>query len=223
METQLPPPPPPPQPRKTGLIIGIVGGVLLLLCLCIAVISGVITFRDQIPGISSLFATPTPEGLPYANADLGIQLTYPYDWYVYDGEIGIVIIATSQAAVEADTLAPADAFAVIIREPDINAGMYSGVDMTSAESMLYGLVSQGMSGLTDATELDQQTGLTIGGYPAALSIYSYLGDDFRQLNYLAVIISGDLPTTVLFTTSEEYLSTYRPMFDSILYSLTFDD
>lgn len=222
METQLPPPPPPPQPRKTGLIVGIVAG-LLALCLCVSVVAGVIAFREQIPIISSFFPTPTPDGIPYVSADLGLQIVYPYNWYLYDDEAGLLVIATSEAAVAADTLSPSDGFAAVIRDVDVNAGMYYGLDITSAEDMLDSLLDQGTMNLTDLTQIDRQDGLTIGGYPAARVIYTYLGDSFRQANYIVTILSGDVPTTVLFTTSEEYLGLYRPAFDSILDSLTFTD
>ena len=220
METQLPPPPP--QPRKTGLFVGIVVA-LVVVCLCVAVIAGVIAFRDQIPLVSGLFATPTPEGIPYDNASLGIHLVAPLNWYIYDEETGLVVVATSQSAIESDTTNPSDGFAAILRDADINAGMYTEADLASPENMLEALLAIGEIGLTDVIELDRQTGIVVAGYPAASVTYSYQGDSFRQVNYVYFIESGSLPTTVLFTTSEAYLEIYRSTFDALLHSLTFDN
>lgn len=222
METQLPPPPPPPQPRKTGLIIGIVAGILAL-CLCIAVIAGVYVYRDQIPVISSFFPTPTPNGIPYVNSTLGIRVNYPYNWYMYDDESGMVIFANSEAAVTAETQNVVDGFVAIIRDPDVNAAMYYGVDTSTPESMINSLVDLGTANLPDFSLIDRQDGLTISGYPAASVVYGYFGDSFRQVNNIVVIQSGDVPTTLLFTTSEEYYDIHQPQFDAILNSLIFTD
>lgn len=228
METQFPPtppppPPPPPRQRKTGLIIGLVVGAVLLLCLCVAVILGVLAFRGQIPGLSSLFATPIPPGTPYSSPSLGIRLVHPSGWAVYDDGSSILQLGSTQAAIDSPALLPAEAYAVILRDNLINNELYAGVNISSTASMMDLLVGESATNLVDPVQLDRQRGLTIGGYPAETATYSFLGDSFRQVNYVAVILSGDVPTTIFFTTSEELWQSYRPLCESILNSISFDN
>jgi hypothetical protein len=220
ISTPPPPPPPPPPPRKsrTGLWVGIALGVVVL-CLCPGIV-GVVgwTYRTSIPGISSLFATPTPQGVYYNNSSLGISLYYPNGWVYEEQGSGTIVFATSQEVLNSpDTLTSGAAMGFIIASAD-QLSLPSDVDTTSPVSILNSFTQSSFSG--NSTVLENTRAYTLGSYPAASTVL--LIDDGSGSNfdgYMTVVLTNQQIAIVIGITAEGQVQQYRPTFDGMLSSL----
>ena len=216
-----PPPPPPPQKSRVGLIIGIVAGALVL-CLCCAILGGVIyTQRKNIPFVSSLFPTPTPVGVLYSNPAVGISLYYPPSWVYQDDETSsTVFLATSQAVLDANSFPEGEAAMVLFHSATIFNGMPDSVDTSSPEEVLKYMVSD-TSGFfpTGASEYEPVRAYSIQGNPAASAVYT-ITDSGTPYNWYVVFIAfKDVPVLAVSISSTDTWASYRPTFDGILNSI----
>ncbi|MEW6586242.1 MAG: hypothetical protein AB1442_11615 [Nitrospirota bacterium] len=229
IQSETPQVSPPPAKKKTGLVIGILA-VLLICCICLVAAGiGVYFYRDQIPGVSGLFATPTlaptptPEGVRYDSDRLGIHLYYPAGWYLEeDEEDNIVAFISSPDILEAPEFPPNGAVFVLMRDRIILEGFQmEGVDVTSPAAILEYLPD--MFGAEDMEEIEAPVLVQVAGYPGGRSLY--VMDDGVQIRTVvgfAVAMSGDLPTIALFLVDETIWPATRPVMEDILSSLSID-
>jgi hypothetical protein len=221
--TETPQVSPPPAKKKTGLVIGIVI-VLLLCCLCLVAAGiGAYFYRDQIPGVSGLFATPTPEGIRYDSPWLGIHLVYPTGWAIEESEEDPkVAFFSSPDILDAPEFPPNGAAFVVWRGQDILLGFQmEGVDITSPAAILE--YAPNMFGAENMEEIEAPTLGEVAGYPGGRSLY--VMDDGVQIRTtvgFAVAMSGDVPTLVLYFVDEAIWPTTRPVIEGILSSLSID-
>lgn len=214
---------PPPARKKTGLVIGILA-VLLICCLCLVAAGiGVYFYRDQIPGVSGLFATPTPEGVRYDGVWLGVHLYYPTGWFAEESqEDNTVAFFSSPGIMDAPEFPPNGAVFAILRDQFIlESFQLEGVDITSPASLLEFLPNM-FSGAS-MEEVEAPVLGEVAGYPGGQSLY--LMDDGVQVRTVvgfAVAMSGDLPTVVLYIVDEAIWPATRPIMEGILSSLSID-
>ncbi len=215
---------PPPAKKKTGLVIGISVAALLILCLCLAAAGiGVYMYRDQIPGISSLFATPTPEGVRYDSAWLGIHLVYPTGWAIEESqEDHTVAFFSSAEVIDADEFLPDSAIFVVLRDRSMLEGFQIiDVDITSPAAILEYLPE--LFGAENMEEIEAPVLGEVAGWPGGESLY--VMDDGVQIRTVvgfAVAMSGDLPTLVLYLVDEAIWPATRPSINRILSTLSID-
>jgi hypothetical protein len=223
IQSETPQVSPPPAKKKTGLIIGIVA-VLLICCICLVAAGiGAYFYRDQIPGVSGLFATPTPEGVRYDSPWLGIHLVYPTGWAIEESEEDHTVAFFSSAEViDADEFLPDSAIFVVLRDRSmLESFQLIDVDITSPASILEYLPN--LFGAENMEEIEAPTLGEVAGYPGGRSLY--VMDDGVQIRTtvgFAVAMSGDVPTLVLYLVDEAIWPTTRPVIEGILSSLSID-
>ncbi|HTX92000.1 MAG TPA: hypothetical protein VMC09_12370 [Anaerolineales bacterium] len=214
-----PPPPPPPAPRKSrvGLWIGIILGVVAI-CLCVVIIGGVVWVnRTSIPGISSLFATPTPQGVYYSNSALGFSLYYPSGWVYNEQGTDSVVFATSQAVLDApDTPTEGAAIGFIVaHESDLN--LPSTVDASSPASILGALTNTVFAG--NVQVLEGPTTYTLKSSPAASNVLLVTPSGSSPFNaYMNVLLQNGHVIVSIGITPQGQIQQYRSTFDNILTS-----
>jgi hypothetical protein len=217
----VPPPPPPPPPRKsrTGMWIGIVIGVIVL-CLCCVVVVGVgYYYRTSIPGINTMFATPTPQGVYYNNSTIGFSVYYPVGWVYEEQGTDSVIFASSQTVLNSSSSPTSGAAMGFIVSTVANLNMPAGVDPTSPESVLNGFVKSSFS--SGATVVENVKSFSLGAYPAASAVLTVTPSSSTGTTlgvYMTVLSSGGKVVIGIGFTPESQLTQYRPTFDQMLRS-----
>lgn len=221
---------PPSAGKKTSLLIGVlVGGVLLCLCCLLFGIVGIV-FRERIPGISTLFATstpqftPTPEGIRYDNARLGIHLYYPMEWYVQDFHLfGNAVAFTSLPDLLDLDSPPRDAVAlVIVRDREFWDGAFGEDYDVSPQMDLLDAMTEEFVG-DDVEVLKSASIEEVGGYPGARALYKVDEGDPHLLNFgILISLSGDVPTFIMFVVAEPVWSQAEPVLEGVLSTLRID-
>jgi hypothetical protein len=211
----VPPPPPPPPARKSrlGLWLGIVGGIIVV-CLCCAIIGGMAWVnRQNIPALSGLFASPTPQGVYYSNTSYGYSLYYPTGWIYNEQTTNTTVFATSQAALDSASVPGAAMGFVVSNSADIP--LPAGTDATSPESILGAFISSTFAGTS--TVLEASRPYTLGSYPAASTVLSVSsGSNTNFTIYMTVIVTKSHTIIALGITPDGLMNQYRPTFDQIL-------
>jgi hypothetical protein len=217
---EAPPPPPPPRKSKTGLIVGIVAGVLVLCLCCVAV--GVVIYveRNNIPAISGLFATPTPQGVSYSSSSMNLSLYYPPSW-TYEESDGAVVFATSQNVIDSSDFPASGAALAILRDESILSSLATGVDASSPEQILSALLDPNSSFFGDlGTVLEPVRSYVLGGNPAASAAYTFTSTGSPVLvGYFAVIVPAGTPIIIIGICPQSEWATHHPTFDGILASM----
>jgi hypothetical protein len=216
-----PPPPPPPQRSRTGLWIGLGIGAVVL-CLCCALVVGVYIFRQDIPGISSLFPSPMPPGLSYTSPGAGISLTYPATWLYSesgDAATGYAILLASSADILNTSNAPQTGAAMVILT---NALQPSDLSFTLNAGSMGDVVAY--IATSDFTNMGQGQNLhtfTLSGFPAASGVYTMTNANSSPaaLYIIAVLRNSEIIVIISVCPQAEW-SQHQPSFDSIVNSMT---
>ncbi len=217
-----PPPPPPPQRSRKGLWIGL-GIAAVVLCLCCALVVVVYIFRQDIPGISSLFPSPTPAGLSYTNPPAGISLTYPTTWHYSDSgdaTSGYSVILASSADILNDTSnAPLTGAAMailtnVLTPTDlsftVNAGSMGKV-LDYIATTYFGNLSQGQKLHT----------FTLSGLPAASGIYTMaISNGSPATAYIITVLRNSEIIVILCVSPQTEWSQYQSTFDWMVNSMS---
>jgi hypothetical protein len=212
-------PAPAPRKPKTGLIIGIVAGVLVLCLGGAAIIAGIYFGRDQIAGH---FASSTPQGTYYNSASMNLSLYYPPTW-TYQEQGATVTFATSQEMLNATTYPSTGAWIMFVRDSSFLSLLAPDIDPSSPEAILGQIMGPrnplGVIGGI-GTELEPLRSFSVGGNPAASVVYSY-GVDLETdlLRYTIVIIPQDMPITIFALCPQSEWAIHRPNFDAMIASL----
>ncbi len=212
-----PPPPPPPLQEHdrrrfwTGIAVG--AGAMLVLVLILGSIGW--AERDKISG---LFASPTPEGIPYTNSSIGISLQYPVGWDVYQESTDRVIFTLSQAGLTADS-STAGGYIEIQRLALSDLTFQSEVDLTKPENILNAIISEGVG--SGVMTLEAVRTYNQGQFPAAVTTLAVdTGSDFKAVTHVAIILLKQDVVVFLGLIPQEDWTQYHPIFDKVLNSLT---
>jgi hypothetical protein len=224
-----------PPKKKTGLTIGILI-LSLLLCLCLfALLLGGFLYRDQIPFISGLFAsptstqtptptfTPTPQCIAYDDPVLGIHLCHPGGWVInYDPDEELLLLSPL-ADLSTTMDFPAGGVAVVImrNQEFILSAAEEGYDVSSVQDIHYALTLY--LELEDDQALEPFEHEDVAGYPGGRSLY--LLEDAFPFNVvvgLVVSVSGDVPTFIITMADETVWEENRPIIEAMLDSVVID-
>jgi hypothetical protein len=222
LSASLPPPPPPPKKSRTGLTIGILAGLLVLCLCCLALLAVGYFERDRIPGLSRLFASPTPEGLHYTYPAMGISLTYPYNWVYSQESDTTVTFANSQAAIDSTDLLAGSVGVVIVRDAGLLTGLPAGTDTSSPEAIVAAIFDpQQAFGEGSTTVLEPVRSFTLDGHPAASLAYSFQPTgSAADVFYLTLVLPEGTPVVAIAVCLESDWAQFRPVIDGLLASLS---
>lgn len=214
--------PPPSERSRTGLINGILEGVIAV-GLCIAVIAGLAYWqRDNIPFIANLLPTPTPAGNLYSNPAMGIRLYTPSEWITNEDESGgMVAFSTSQAMLDRKDLPEDGILLMLIRRTDFRGEVPADVDPYSPTDLIR-LILSGENGILSETaiELEALRTYSIDGNPAASTVYLNTGTGMPiYVVYLVVVATGDIPVIAVAVLHQTGWESRRPVVDEILNTL----
>jgi hypothetical protein len=211
------PPPPPPRKSRTGMWIGIVLGVIVLCVCCVAVVGVGYYYRTSIPGINTMFATPTPQGVYYNNSTIGFSVYYPTGWVYEEQGSDSVIFASSQTVLNSSDAPTSGAAMGFIVSSVADLNMASDVDPNSPESVLNGFVKSSFSSGTTVVEAVKS--FTLGSYPAASTVLSLDSGTGTTLGlYMTVLSAGGKVVIGIGFTPQDQLPQYRPTFDQMMSS-----
>ena len=216
-----PPPPPPPQRSRKGLWIGLaIGAVVLCLC-CIVVVVGVAIFGQNIPLLSSLFPTPTPNGLFYNNPAAGISLNYPVTWqYSESGDAAngyTIIFASSADILNSSSNAPQTGAAIAVLTKILTTSDLSfTVDASSMGAVVDYIATEYFTNISQGQDLRT---FSLSGYPAASSVYTMTNDTGGPSTAYLVAVLRNSDILIFFGVSPQTeWSQQKATFDSIVNS-----
>jgi hypothetical protein len=217
---ETPPPPPPPQKPKTGRIVAIVAGVLLLCLCCVALGVGLYIGRDQ---IARLFSSAVPLGARYDSTSMGFSLYYPTSW-IYEEDESAVVFATSQEVIDGSSSLTSGAGLIVLRSPDmVSILTASSADVSSPEDILNLMVDpQNGLGLGEVVGgLQPLTSFTVQGDPAASAAYTISGETGSPdlVGYYIVIVPQSTAVFIIAVCPQAEWALHQPTFDGIVASL----
>jgi hypothetical protein len=160
--------------------------------------------------------TPTPVPLPeltsFTNAQMGLSISYPADWYMEEEEgvsTSSVIFATEEDFEPDET----DGAALgIVTVP------LAGADLSGVEELWEAFAAEATDG---ETAIGEPESLTIGGEDAVRGSYGSEEDDYD--GWLTMVIAEDYGYAFLAVVSpaedlEDYITTFDAMMDSVEFS-----
>lgn len=221
-QSYLPPPPPPPaRHSRKGLWIGLGIGVGIL-CLCgIILVVGFTVLKPNIPILSNLFPSPTPEGLLYTNPSAGISLTYPVNWQYSefgDPASSFGVMFASSPSLLGDSASQIATGAVL--EVMTNTLKTSDIPFPVDPNAMGDVVDY-IATSTSITQGQPTRTFTLSGFPAASGIYT-MTDTSGAISaaYLTAALRNDEIIVFAGLCTQAEWTQYQPIFDSILNSVS---
>ncbi len=177
-----------------------------------------LALAQRVPPTSAI--SSTPEGNLYTNETLGFTIQYPSSWLSTSmGDWGIAF-APSLEVLNSSSGFPNGMAFIVLRQTVTEAGMPGGVDPTSPESILNGLVSGQMP--AEAQQLEKVQFFQFATYPAASTVVSMTDSATgnKYILYITIIISGETMTMVYAGCPEADWPAGRPIFEWMRSTLT---
>ena len=194
--------------------------VLFILCCLVLLVVGFL-FKNDIPVVKDWFPTPTPESIRYDNDLLGIHLYYPPEWFVSAYEKGDFLLTyhvdflSSPDLLELDIFPFDGVYLSILRDPEfLYYAFEDDFDPTSSIDIMRVFMEDYATG--EYTTIEPVTSGTLAGYQAVTTLLWATVDGISGYRGVQVIMSGDVPTFIIYNVGEAVWMTARPKIDGML-------